>query len=54
VNSGGGWVIYSASLVAKDAPVAYSLTYPLSPVDFLAIPPPDQEARLFGTKELLP
>jgi len=55
VRSGGGWAIYAATVPGSSAPVAAGLTDPASPVDFEAAPPPpDQLAREFGTKQLLP
>jgi hypothetical protein len=54
LRSGGDWAIYMASVPQADAPIAASLTDPLSTVNFESPPPPDQLAREFGTKELLP
>jgi hypothetical protein len=54
-RAGRGWAIYTATVPRSAAPVAAGLTDPASPVDFEAAPPPpDQLAREFGTKQLLP
>lgn len=55
LRSGSGWAIYGASPSRSRGPVAAALTDPISPVNFEAAPPPpDQLAREFGTKQLLP
>lgn len=54
VGSGHGWAIYHATVKPADAPVAWSLNWLPSPVDFLAPITPDRDVRIFGTKGLLP
>lgn len=54
VRAGREWAIYQARFSPTAAPVAYSLDYPLSKVNFWPLPPPDQDVRIFGVKDLLP
>lgn len=54
LRTGGGWSIYEAAVTRRYAPVARDLTNPASPVNFEVVTPPDQLAREFGTKQLLP
>ena len=54
VAATGDWAIYMAMFSPRAAPVAYSINYPLSQVNFLPPPPPEQQVRIFGVKHLLP
>jgi hypothetical protein len=54
LRAGSGWALYTATMSQSAAPVAYSLDYPLSPINFNAPETPDQLVRIYGVKHLLP
>ena len=53
VDGGDGWTLFRGTLPGR-RPLAWSVTDPRSKVDFLALPPPRDRVRLFGTDQLLP
>jgi hypothetical protein len=54
LRGGKSWALYSLALASGPRPIASSLDDDHGFVDFLAMPPSPQRARLMGTRHLLP
>jgi hypothetical protein len=53
LRGGDDWALYAGDVTGR-RPVVSTLDDPKSFIDFRAVPPPPQRARLLGTKRLLP